>query len=493
MAPPKGFKPHNKQTYQQIKEYVESFGIKLFSTEKDFINSHSFLELECSCGNQYSQRVSSFKNRKKKQCPSCNKHTKTDYTDTQLNSMAECNNGELLSRDLKKSTITLRCKCGCQFTKKLKLFIRQVKGGNAGKCNDCNKNSGAKKREKSVQHWDSICNEYGFDLVHKDNINLTVKCQKCSGSHKITISNIMLKKHKYCKDCYVSSGLGISNFECEVRDYIQSILPKEEIIFNSRDIIKPQEIDILIPSKKIGIECNGVYWHSETHGKDNKYHLEKTQKSQQAGIQLIHIFDTEWSKNKEIVKSILKSKLGVSDRLFGRNTVVSEISSQESKEFLDRTHIQGNDKSSIKLGLKYKNKLVSVMTFTKPRFSSISDWELSRFSNELNTTVVGGASKLLSYFMKNYSGSILSYADRRYSNGNLYLALGFVEHHVVNPSYYYLKSGNLHRRQKFQKRLLASKLENFNESLTERENMKNHGFHRVWDCGNYAYLLIPTK
>ncbi|MBR4315953.1 MAG: hypothetical protein IKP65_03150, partial [Alphaproteobacteria bacterium] len=53
------------------------------------------------------------------------------------------------------------------------------------------------------------------------------------------------------------------------------------------------------------------------------------------------------------------------------------------------------------------------------------DYELIRFASKIGYQVIGGASKLLSYFRKQYKGSIISYADRRYSNGKLYEAIGF--------------------------------------------------------------------
>lgn len=78
------------------------------------------------------------------------------------------------------------------------------------------------------------------------------------------------------------------------------------------------------------------------------------------------------------------------NKIFARKCEIKEISSKESKNFVNQNHIQGNAPSTIKIGLFFKEKLVSVMTFGKrPMFNS-NEYEIIRFCNILNTMVVGG-------------------------------------------------------------------------------------------------------
>jgi len=78
------------------------------------------------------------------------------------------------------------------------------------------------------------------------------------------------------------------------------------------------------------------------------------------------------------------------------------------------------------------------MTFSKPRFDKIHDWELVRFCNTLGYHIPGAASKLLRHFERTYlPKSLISYADRRWSIGTLYTKLGFVLDHSTNPNYWY--------------------------------------------------------
>jgi len=131
------------------------------------------------------------------------------------------------------------------------------------------------------------------------------------------------------------------------------------------------------------------------------------------------------------------------------------------------------------------------MTFGKSRFNKKVAWELLRFCNKINYLVIGGASRLFKYFVKKYDDSVISYADKRYSIGNLYKNLGFKLSHESKPNYFYWKHNLvLQSRIQYQKHKLKDKLENFNLKLTESENMYNNGFRKIFDCGNQIWKRI---
>ena len=105
--------------------------------------------------------------------------------------------------------------------------------------------------------------------------------------------------------------------------------------------------------------------------------------------------------------------------------------------------------------------------------------------------MIGGASKLLACFRKENAGSIISYADRRYSNGNLYEQLGFELKGISQPNYWYVKGFEKLSRYQCQKHKLKSILGNdFDENMSESDNMMKNGWNRVYDCGNFIYLLV---
>jgi hypothetical protein len=262
---------------------------------------------------------------------------------------------------------------------------------------------------------------------------------------------------------------------------------------NIKKIIPPLELDIYIPSKSIAIELNGLYWHSEIY-KDNNYHLNKTNQCELKSIKLIHVFEDEWLYKKNIVKSRIKNILGLTtNKVYGRKTNIKEVSSKESKEFLINNHIQGNINSSIRLGLYLDDKLMSLMTFGNLRKSmgenSVNgNYELFRFCNKLDTIVIGGADKLLKYFIKKYLPTkIVSYADRRWSQGNLYEKLGFKFIHNSKPSYYYIIENNREYRFKYRKDVLIK--EGYDKNKSEHQIMLDRKIYRIYDCGSKRYEL----
>lgn len=252
------------------------------------------------------------------------------------------------------------------------------------------------------------------------------------------------------------------------------------------------ELDVFIPGLNIGYEMNGVYWHSELGGnKSRNYHVDKTDFFKSLGIQIYHIYDFEWDQKQSILKSSILSRLKKNNKVFARKCVIKDVDTKQAREFLDHNHIQGYVNAKEKYGLFYENELVSLMTFGISRFDKKSDYEMLRFCSKQGGTVVGGFSRLLKHFTKNHEGKLISYADRRYSDGNVYSENGFVLVRKSEPGYSYIKTpySNLMNRQKFQKHKLPSLLESFDPQKTEWENMVDNGYDRIWDCGNYVYEL----
>lgn len=321
-------------------------------------------------------------------------------------------------------------------------------------------------------------------------------CKKCGNQFMGKMEDGDIPR---CLICYPTTGSSL--FEKEITEYIKSVLLNEEIIENTKKILNGLELDIFIPSKKLAIECNGLYWHGEIGGNKNRlYHLHKTEQCEKQGIRLIHIFEDEWKFKKEIVKSRLQSiMLATNHTIFARKCKIREIDSTQSIKFLEENHLQGKDNSSIKFGLYYKDELISLMSFGKLRIilgntPSPNVYEMYRFCSKLNTSVVGGASKLIKHFIKTYNPTkIISYADRRWSDGHLYKSLGFIKISSGSPNYWYFGKGNSYRRYHrfgYAKHTLSSKLKVFNPTISEWENMKLNGWDRIWDCGSTKHELI---
>jgi len=299
-----------------------------------------------------------------------------------------------------------------------------------------------------------------------------------------------------CPICYPRNPSYSSVGENQVKEYIK--LLGFQTIQNDRSLIYPFELDILIPSKKLAIEYNGLYYHTINNHENMKYcndprryHVNKLNLCKEKDYTLITIFEDEWIYKKDIVKSRLKHILNVSNnqKIHGRKCIIKEIDSKTKNEFLNKYHIQGRDNSTIKLGAFYNDELVSVMTFSYGNISKGSKkengvWELNRFCSNYNYHIPGIASKLLEYFKRNYEWEkIFSYADLRWSNGNLYFKLGFQTDNIKRLNYWYVK--DLKRIHRFQ----LKKNQNDPKGISEQILRTKEGYGILWDCGNLKFIL----
>ena len=309
-------------------------------------------------------------------------------------------------------------------------------------------------------------------------------CLECNNIFNTTWEQITLGY--LCPKCYPRTS---SSFEREIKE----ILEKEynyEIIMNDRSLIYPYEIDMLFPEHNLAVEFDGLYWHSFIE--DKYYHLRKTNLCEEKGYKLLHIFEDEYIFRKNIVLEKLRYELGINNnkqKIYARNCEVKEINSKIKNEFLENNHIQGSDRSKVKIGAYYKDKLVSVMTFSKSNISRSfyqeeGVWELSRFATDVNFVIPGVASKLLEYFKNNYEWKeIFTYADKRWSNGNLYEKIGFNFSHETKPNYWYVVGNS--RKHRFNLR----KGKNDPKDIPEHIIRQSQGYRMIWDCGNIKFYM----
>lgn len=323
-----------------------------------------------------------------------------------------------------------------------------------------------------------------YDAKAKD-FSLKFQCCKCGSEFTAEIHD---GKHRHCPKCYPTDRFGTSLDEIELYDFIKSI--SQDAVHNDRSLIKPFELDVYIPAKKLAFEYDGLYYH-QYGAKDKRYHLTKTEMCASHGVQLIHVFESDWKLKPGIVKSRIKNLLGRFDHVvYARKCEIKAVSSKDSAAFQNANHIQGAVGAAVHLGLYHDGELVSLMTFGKCRFSKHYDWELLRFCSKLGYHIPGGASRLLKRFEREYSPkSLVSYADRRWSAGKLYEALGFRLDHASGPNYWYFKNGSclLESRVKYQKHKLEKLLEKFDPAKPETLNMAENGYGVIYDCGNLVY------
>jgi len=260
------------------------------------------------------------------------------------------------------------------------------------------------------------------------------------------------------------------------------------VIENTRSIIPPYELDMFLPDHNIAIEYNGLYWHSEQKGRDKWYHHNKLKKCINRNVRLIQIFEDEWLHRRQQVKQKIMSLIGKDNRekVYARKCQIVEVDTRTKQKFFDDNHVQGDGPSSINVGLTYNNELVAVMGFIKQK----NKHYLNRYATKAR--VIGGFSKLLKHFQLNYKWKkLISFADLRWSDGNLYETTGWTLDTTIEPDYSYVIPGDTKRIHKFnyRRKNLHKLLKNFNPALSERVNCNNNNLLRVWDCGKYRFVI----
>lgn len=287
------------------------------------------------------------------------------------------------------------------------------------------------------------------------------------------VSVPLILQYAHIYNCFDYIDSYTSSYEIEIRDFLaQHNIHLEK----DRKIIYPKEIDLYNSESKIGIEFNGDYWHST---KEPLYNQNKSMLAESKGVFLFQIFEYEWVRNKDKIKQQLLKLFDVNQHIiYARKCELREVSIHEKNEFLNKWHLQGEDKSQIKIGLYYNEELISIMTFSKARFNRDYQWEIIRYCTKGDIKVVGGASKLFKYFREHYTGNVISYSNIAKFRGDVYHSLGFKLKQISSPNYVWvnLSTGDVKSRY-------ACQMKNENKIMTER------GYVQIYDCGNKVWTL----
>ena len=343
-------------------------------------------------------------------------------------------------------------------------------------------------KRKTIEKYNRLIGKQ-CDVLDYNDYMFHCKCKTCQNEFDIPINTGYMRLYCYgtnwCTVCNPPETAR-SNEENALFEYVASLVGNENVDKSCRDVIPGIELDIYVPSLKLAIEFDGLYWHDERK-KSPTYHVRKTDLCEQNGIQLIHVFEDEWNFNQDVVKSRLSGLMGRNRRIPARKCTVSEISAAQAEQFLMENHIQGSCVSSWRYGLLYNGDIVAVMTFGKNRFGD--GIELLRFCNRKYTTVIGGASRLFSRFIQDHLeiDTVLSFADRRWSSVSaFYPKLGFTDDGVTRPSYYYVIANRRHNRMEFTKSNLVQA--GFDSSMSEHDIMLSRKIYRIYDCGNRRFI-----
>ena len=264
------------------------------------------------------------------------------------------------------------------------------------------------------------------------------------------------------------------------------------LIDNSISFTREFALDNYSYDFKIGsilVEINPTITHNSTwtpfgdhKGIQSDYHYKKSRTAEQHGYRCIHVWD--WDNLTKIV-TMLKTR----ETLYGRNCTIEEIDVETAAKFINMNHLQNYARDNIRIALKHKGEVVSVMTFGKPRYNKKYEWELIRYCSSKN--IIGGAQKLFTYFINTYKPkSIISYCDRSKFNGDTYIKLGFITDTNYQPSRHWWSektkkhiTNNLLLKHGFDQLFKT----NYGVNTSNEQLMYNNGFLDVYDAGQQTY------
>lgn len=292
---------------------------------------------------------------------------------------------------------------------------------------------------------------------------------------------------KGCKECGIQKAghfTGTSKLEEDFVSFIKSFY-SGEVITSVRDKIPPMELDIFLPEFNLGIEINGMYWHSERF-KDKDYHIRKYNLCKEKGIRLISIWEWEILKDKDKIENFIKNLISEKIKLGARKLSLKEVSTKAQREFLENNHLQGYISCSLAFGLYKDDELIQMMTLrAKDKKNKI--FEIGRLATKIGYSVIGGAERLFKNLQKMVDfEEIISYNNMDKFTGEVYERLG-MKYESVSIPYGWIIDGRYLSRYATQKNKLLK--QGFDKNKSESEIMRSEGFSKIYFTGVSKFVL----
>ena len=484
----------SKKQKSTIKEFIDKakaiHGNKYDYSKVNYINNQTKICIICPEHGEFFQTPSS--HLAGNGCKMCSKVKENKYTtETFIKALKKIHGNKYDYSKVKYNGCDEYVTVICPKHGEFKIRARHLIGGVG-----CKKCGIEKRKTKRLSNSDEFIekarkihgNKYDYSKVEYINAHTKV-CIVCPEHGEFWMTpNDHLSNAYGCRKCCKN----ISKAENSIAEIIKEYGIKVEQ--GNRKILNGKEIDIFLPDYDIGIEYDGLKWHSDEYCKDRLYHFKKTNECLNKGIGLIHIFEDEYYMHKEIVLSKIKHLLHINnelEKIDARKCIVNEITNKTASIFFEKNHIQGFSKSTVYLGCFKDKELIGAMSFIKRKEKC---WELNRCASDINYQCRGVIGKLLSYFKKHYEwNTIKTFADKKWiinENENLYSKLGFKKCIVLKPDYKYCKGNTKERINKdnFKKKLI-NKNHDLSSSMSKTEMAKKLGYHKIWDCGLIKYVL----
>ena len=437
---------------------------KVYHKDKQGVNVQ-YYKCKCDCGNVVDINKHSLLNGLSTSCGCKSSRTKLRDVRISIGNKTDPEIGQRFGKLVVQNIILpdiggerkVECLCDCGNT--ITITKSALLGGKYNTCGHC-------KREYPQWFIDRLVDPdqkqraINGDLLTPEKV--LIHCYRCGAPIEVSVNSLLnlgtseQKRVGACKHCSHHTSIN----EKELLDFLLSLgVPLNRIILNSRKIIKSEgrnmykELDFYLPDYNLAIEYNGSYYHSELK-KPKNYHVEKFYLCEEKGIKLISIFESDWCESKEKLLNLIRYSILPKEKIPARKCIVKHVSIETAFSFYNQYHIQNKSiLATINLGLYYNSELVAVMGFGSSSFHNRQykegDYELHRFVTKTGFSVVGGASKLLKYFEREYHPRfLLSYSWNDWFSGDMYIKLGFTLTKKIVPDYYWYLNGTCLNKRK---------------------------------------------
>ena len=325
-----------------------------------------------------------------------------------------------------------------------------------------------------------LLSDIGKEYVRDRHRNLLFRCKLCGLEQRKSLLQALTNR---CDACSPNMSSG----QNEMARWLQGL--GENVITCDRSIIKPYELDIVLPDRKLAIEYNGLYFHSMEF-KDKDYHRLKLDLAKREGYRLIHVFEDEWRDRSQVVRSILLHAIkSTSKRINARDCEVIEMDVRSRKAFFDSNHLDGDARAKWAWGLSLDGEIVACLSLRNPLHKTHSSrMEVCRYATSIGTNVRGGLGRLMRIAESHCKNlgveSIMTYVDTRFGEGKGYEQVGFEL--VGNTSNRFWWTDGKVRIDRF--KIRADK----NAGLTEQQVADSLGVTKIWGCPNLIYVKKIT-
>lgn len=370
----KVIKIRKKTTKEFIKEVKEK-GNNEYEVLERYVNCDTKIKLKhIKCGHEYYVKPKDFTSGCR--CPNCNSKKKknTKIFKEEVYNLVE-NEYTVIGNYINKETpIEMKHnKCGNTFIMRPHNFLQ------GQRCSLCYGTPKKTTEQFKKEVYDLVKDEYEV-LGEYVNNKVKIKFKHNTCNHVFEMRpNDFLSNNNRCPKCYKNR----SHYEDEIYSYIKG---KYNYKLDLNKIFKVDkkkyELDIYIEELNIGIEINGIYWHSNKN-KDKYYHYNKYKFFNKLGIKVYTIYEDEYLYNPKLVYKNI-------DRLLMNKKLDFEILNKKYITFREVTHIEKIDKyistSFMESNKKYyyilnKTHIIGILCFNRKKKDNYKICRLFEFGN----------------------------------------------------------------------------------------------------------------